>query len=120
MLLSLIGCEFSYYPTIVNDGFEPIEISVTGSFNNNPVLTFNVWLAAESNSGQSVKGFKITQIKVREQSGNVRVYDAADLSIARSRQNIKDEVWILTKNGLRLGDEKDFKKISEKWASEKQ
>jgi hypothetical protein len=105
----LVGCDSAYPPVIVNAYAQPIEISV--SFTGGIPPETGIRLASMTEFVQRRKGLKIEEITVKEQSGKLHFYRSADFEGARSERKPNFEVWILSANGLKLGDKEDLRKL---------
>ena len=109
LCLSLVGCDLVYPPVILNEYAGSIEISV--SFTNDVPTQTGLKLPPKTEFIQRRKGMVIKEITVREPSGNLRLYQQSDFEDARSKQKVNFEVWILSEQGLKLGNKEDLKKF---------
>lgn len=106
LCLLIVGCQQRYPPVILNKSGAGIEVTVIfddGSGAN------EIRLAPDTAFLQNRQGFQIREIKVKDASGRLRTYGSAELSNGRANRNIKFEVWILSNDGIRLGDENDYR-----------
>jgi hypothetical protein len=94
---------------ILNEYAGSIEISV--SFTNDVPTQTGLKLPPKTEFIQRRKGMVIKEITVREPSGNLRLYQQSDFEDARSKQKVNFEVWILSEQGLKLGNKEDLKKF---------
>ena len=101
--LWLVGCDPAYPPVIVNQYGDQIEIAV--SFNGGDIWEREIKLEPNTVFVQRHKGFAIDEIIVKESSGKPRHYRATDFTTIRSNRKTEYEVWILSEEGLRLGDQ---------------
>lgn len=109
LCLCLVGCDPAYPPVIVNQYSAPIELSV--SFNSGDIWERGIRLAPGTAFVQRRKGLIIEEITVKESSGKMRNYGAADFEAARSKRRVDFEVWFLTEPGLKLGDKQDLRHL---------
>jgi len=106
LCLLIVGCQRGYPPVILNNSTAGIEVTVTfddGSGAN------EIGLAPDTAFLQNRQGLQIREIKAKDASGRLRTYGFAELSNARANRNIKFEVWILSNDAIRLGDETDYR-----------
>ena len=109
--LALIGCDPANPPVIVNGYSEPVEISI--SFTNDIPAIIGIKLPPNKELVQRRKGLELATITVKESSGALHVYDFAKIKQIRSNQNIDFEVWIISKDGIRLCNKSDLQKLQE-------
>jgi hypothetical protein len=109
LCLSLVGCDPVYPPVILNEYADSIEMSV--SFMNDVPAQTGLKLPPKTEFIQRHKGLVIKEITVKEPSGNLRLYRQADFEDARAKQKVDFEVWILSEQGLKLGNKDDLKKF---------
>jgi hypothetical protein len=105
----LVGCDPAYPPIIFNAYNEPIEISV--SFSNGASPETAMQLSPKTELVQRRKGLNIESITVKEASGKTRTYLKSDLENARAKGKAGVEIWMLSADGLRLGDENELREL---------
>lgn len=110
--LCIAGCESAYPPIVFNGYAIPIEISV--SFTTTIAQESKIQLLSNTELVQNRTGLQIKEIVVHESTGKERVYGSAELLNARSKQQTAFEIWILTEQGLRLGDKEDLRRLKGK------
>src|SRR6266568_348361 len=103
-----VSCDRGYPPIIANEYDVPIEISISfvGS-----AYRFSGTLPARTQLVQWRKGLEIEEIRVTLPSGQSRAYGPADLATARSKRKDSVDVWILSAQGLKLGDERELREL---------
>ena len=98
----LIACD-PYHPPIVANAYdEPIEVSI--AFKNSSPPQTGMLIEPGSALIQHKKHLEITEIRVKEVTGRLHVYGTADFDALLSKRKVDFEVWILSPEGLKLGD----------------
>lgn len=111
LLVAFAGCDKGYPPIIANGCGFSVDISL--SFAGVPQPSSGV-LPAGSEVVQRRKGLNLIEIRLKEPSGRLRVYGKTELDAARMNTRVELEVWILSEQGLRLGDKEDLRKFRAK------
>ena len=104
------GCDSAHPPVIANRYRKTIQLDL--SFVGTSPQTA-IELSPNTAYFQQYKGFELTEIRVREESGRIRVYGAEALAKLRSNWQGSFEFWILTEDGLSLGSKEDLRKLNE-------
>jgi hypothetical protein len=105
LLPCLTGCEKGYPPVVANAYQTPVEILIAFVGVAQPVGGV---LPAGCELVQHRQGLILESVTIKEGSGKLRIYKASDFTTVRGNRVLKTEVWFVSEDGLKLGDEKDL------------